>query len=194
MSAPARLVRNGSAPRALLAGHTSVWNAFSPPSAHSAFLRRNAKDLPRQLQALAILLPRRGYATETSTSTGGGPHFPPPGFNAEEAKNPLPKDESRESKLASTTKASEEASEQISAAVAEVKEEISKESATGEAKTTAMEKLSLNELATDKAAVTENEEKKVADAKKEPKKLSLMQKIKREALHYWDGTKLLATE
>lgn len=169
-------------------------DAFSPSSAHSAFLRRNAKGLPPQLQALAILLPRRGYATETSTAAGTGAAFPPPGFNAEEAKKPLSKDGSKESKTSSTTKASEKAAGKAAEAVAEVKAEISKETATGVAKTSAMERLSLNELATDKAAVTEDEGKKVADPKKEQKKLTLMQKIKREVLHYWDGTKLLATE
>ena len=35
---------------------------------------------------------------------------------------------------------------------------------------------------------------KVAETKKETKKLTLGQKIKKEAQHYWDGTKLLATE
>ena len=32
------------------------------------------------------------------------------------------------------------------------------------------------------------------EVKKEEKKLTVMQKIKKEVLHYWDGTKLLATE
>ncbi|KYK57299.1 hypothetical protein DCS_04307 [Drechmeria coniospora] len=34
----------------------------------------------------------------------------------------------------------------------------------------------------------------VAKADKEPKKLTLWQKVKKEARHYWDGTKLLAAE
>lgn len=39
------------------------------------------------------------------------------------------------------------------------------------------------------------EAKKVADEpKKEAKKLTVGQKIKKEVQHYWDGTKLLATE
>lgn len=53
-----------------------------------------------------------------------------------------------------------------------------------------MEDRSLAELAADKAT----HDKKLGDPKKEPKKLTLMQKVKREVLHYWDGTKLLATE
>lgn len=37
-------------------------------------------------------------------------------------------------------------------------------------------------------------EKKVIEEKKDGKKLTIGQKIKKEAQHYWDGTKLLATE
>lgn len=43
--------------------------------------------------------------------------------------------------------------------------------------------------------VTKAEEKKAGEeAKKEAKKLTIGQKIKKEVQHYWDGTKLLATE
>lgn len=34
----------------------------------------------------------------------------------------------------------------------------------------------------------------MAEEKKETKKLTIGQKIKKEVQHYWDGTKLLATE
>jgi LETM1 and EF-hand domain-containing protein 1 len=37
-------------------------------------------------------------------------------------------------------------------------------------------------------------EKKAVEEKKDSKKLTIGQKIKKEAQHYWDGTKLLATE
>lgn len=37
-------------------------------------------------------------------------------------------------------------------------------------------------------------DKNVAEEKKVTKKLTIGQKIKKEAQHYWDGTKLLATE
>ncbi len=162
--------------------------AFTPSSAHTAFLRRNAKDLPPQLQALALLLPNRGYATETSTTGGGGPAFPPPGFNTEEAKKPLPKDESKArspAKVASDIAAS--VKEHTTGAIPD-------NDVTGVEKTKAMENRSLAELAADKAAATHADEKKLGDAKKEQKKLTIMQKVKREILHYWDGTKLLATE
>ena len=61
-------------------------------------------------------------------------------------------------------------------------------------KAKATEDRSLNELAADKAAAAKAEEKKLGEAKKEQQKLTLWQKAKREAHHYWDGTKLLATE
>ena len=57
-----------------------------------------------------------------------------------------------------------------------------------------MENRSLNELAADKTAAAKAEEKTQVESKKEQPKLSLWGKVKREAHHYWDGTKLLATE
>lgn len=56
--------------------------------------------------------------------------------------------------------------------------------------------MSVAELAANKAAAATNklDEAKVAKAEKEQKKLTLWQKVKKEARHYWDGTKLLATE
>ena len=51
------------------------------------------------------------------------------------------------------------------------------------------------ELAANKAAAANKvDEAKVAKAEKEQKKLTIWQKVKKEAHHYWDGTKLLATE
>lgn len=47
--------------------------------------------------------------------------------------------------------------------------------------------------ATSKSSATP-EDKKVTEAKKDAKKLTIGQKIKKEVQHYWDGTKLLATE
>ena len=162
--------------------------AFTPSSAHSAYLRRNARDLPPQMRALALLLPRRGYATETSTSGGGPSNFPPPGFNAEEAKKPFPQDESKKS---ASSKVASDVTSSVTDQTMGVKEE---GEITGVPKTKAMEDRSLNELAADKAAVAKLEEKKLAETKKDQPKLSLWGKVKKEAHHYWDGTKLLATE
>lgn len=189
MSASARAVQNASARQTLRTGaFLPLRNTFTPSPAHSAFLRRNATDLPPQLRALAILLPRRGYATETSTSGGAGSGFPPPGFNAEQAKKPLPPDESKKS---STSKVASDVASSVTDQTTAGKAE---GQVTGVAKTKAMEDRSLNELAADKAAAAKVEEKKLAESKKEQPKLSLWGKVKREVHHYWDGTKLLATE
>ena len=162
--------------------------AFTPSSAHYALLRRTTRDLPPQLRALAVLLPRRGYATETSTTGPGGSGFPPPGFNAEQAKKPLPPDESKKAP------ASQVASDVTSSITGQTTAGKLEGGVTGVEKTTAMEDRSLNELATDKATAARAEEKQLGEAKKEQAKLTLWQKAKREAHHYWDGTKLLATE
>ncbi len=52
----------------------------------------------------------------------------------------------------------------------------------------------LKELSTEQAATEDHSEKKIEERKKEGKKLTLWQKVKKELVHYWDGTKLLGTE
>lgn len=59
-------------------------------------------------------------------------------------------------------------------------------------KTKAVEDHTLTELATEKAAKAKIEEAKAG--KKDEKKLSIGKKVLKEIQHYWDGTKLLATE
>jgi LETM1 and EF-hand domain-containing protein 1, mitochondrial len=121
-------------------------------------------------------------ATDTSTSSGSAANYPPPGFNAEQAKKPLPKDEQSKSK---------EKSEKSASALPDVS--IPRDEATSHAPTRASEKQTLTELAAEKAAA----DTKKAIAKKEEEKkqkLTLWQKVKKEAHHYWDGTKLLVAE
>ncbi|KAL1954621.1 hypothetical protein VTO42DRAFT_862 [Malbranchea cinnamomea] len=136
--------------------------------------RPKQSDLP----ALAILLPRRGYATEPSTSTGPGvsPSFPPPGFNAEQAKKPLPRDVAQR-------------------AAAEVAPKVATE--TPSPSTPKEEPAKVKDIKTapdvHPSAEAETPEKK-AVGEKEEKKLTLGQKIMHELHHYWDGTKLLAAE
>ena len=146
--------------------------------------------MPPHLRAVAILIPRHAYSTETSTSSTGGNAFPPPGFNAEQAKKPLQKTESS----SKTTDEVEKETDEISAQIEEIRAEMSKKDAAGVPKTAAMADMSLTELAANKAIADKAEAAKLAKAEKEVKKLTLWQKVKREALHYWDGTKLLATE
>lgn len=169
-------------------GASALRTSLSSPPAHSAFLRCGIRDLPPHLQPLGILLPRRNYGTETSNSNVGGAGFPPPGFNAEKAKKPLPRGESKQP-------ATSEGAFDAAASIAEdTTGGVSKARATGAAKTKAMEDRSLAELATDKAASAQVEENDLVEAKKDTKKLTIAQKVKKEMLHYWDGTKLLATE
>lgn len=108
-------------------------------------------------------MPQRGYATEQSTSNSSQ-NYPPPGFNAEQAKKPL----------------SQEQSAQAQQAVAK--------NQTTDAQT---------ETSKPQSSVTDSkgnpEDQKLVE-KKSTKKLTLGQKVKKELQHYWDGTKLLATE
>ena len=135
-------------------------------------LARNARNVALRNPAVALLVPVRHFTAPETRSHGGPPSGPPPGFNAEAAKKPLP------TTGAETAKAS---SQKDSAAETEKKSEATK---------TATKDASLNQL----AAQTDAALAKKEDAKKEEKKLTLVQKIKKEVLHYWDGTKLLATE
>ncbi|KAK4990460.1 LETM1 domain-containing protein ylh47 [Elasticomyces elasticus] len=146
---------------------------------------RRSQYLPRQLPALAILVPYRRLNTETSTPVGSN-NFPPPGFNAEQAKKPLPQ-EPKGSKEPTPT--SSDRSSENQSSVPDIS--IPKNAASSTAPTKANEKLAIAELT---GGTTKPEEKKAVEKKKEEKKLTLKQKIMKEIHHYWDGTKLLATE
>ncbi|KAI4141564.1 MAG: hypothetical protein LQ341_003488 [Variospora aurantia] len=186
MSAPARSVRQGVRNQ-VLRNNSSVLsrNASSLSFTRSAFFHSNIRHLPPQQQILAVLHRRHPYSTETSTHGGTGAEFPPPGFNAEEAKKPLPPDESKKPSGKPSSDAAASVTEQTTKGASQAH-------ATGVPKTKAMRDKSLEELVADKAAATKAEH--AAEAKKEQKKLTIMQKVKREIQHYWDGTKLLATE
>ena len=137
-------------------------------AASAANLRLNGRGLPSHVQALAILVPQyRGYATDPSTSNSSSSEsFPPPGFNAEQAKKPIKKDEAPPSA-------------------------VSQQTDNPNAKKSSVTVQSSKESGANRVAMTE-EEKKVSEKKN--KKLTIGQKIKKEVQHYWDGTKLLATE
>lgn len=140
--------------------------------ASQAQLGRHSRALALQNSAIALLIPVRSLSTDTHTSGRGVPSGPPPGFNAEKAKSPIPR-EGKPKDTDATGKAS------VSADAAGAKPTAAAESSE--------EPASLTELAAEKAV-----EKK--ESKKEEKKLTLGQRIKKEVLHYWDGTKLLAAE
>ena len=141
------------------------------------------RPIPSYQPALAILLPRRGYATDTTPH--GGDSGPPPGFDINEAKKPLPKEESKKSAQTPS--------------ISELKKDedmnMSRSEPSAVDKTSARKEATLTEVAAEKAAATTKAEEKQVEAKQEErKKLTIGQKIKKEIQHYWDGTKLLATE
>ncbi|KAJ5119073.1 hypothetical protein N7476_011425 [Penicillium atrosanguineum] len=153
-----RLVRSTTALRPNLAARTRA-SALGPASiAAASSLLFNGRGMPSTVSALAILIPQRGYATEQSTSNSTQ-SYPPPGFNAEQAKKPIPVDQAQSQTGAPATKSDVAPVSKVSA----------------------------------QSSATKNEDQKVA-AKKDAKKLTLGQKVKKELQHYWDGTKLLATE
>lgn len=119
-----------------------------------------------QVPAIALLIPHRSLNTDHHRPDSSSP---PPGFNTEQAKKPLPKDENSaaNSKGASTDGTNVESKP-----------------------ATTPEEAKMNEMAAKRAEVTEKAEL----MKKEEKKLTLWQKVKKEARHYWDGSKLLAAE
>ncbi|CAJ2499901.1 Uu.00g027540.m01.CDS01 [Anthostomella pinea] len=140
----------------------------------SAYLGRQTRTLPAELTARALLIPLRSISTERHTA---GPNDgPPPGFNAEQAKKPLSKDASAGDQKASESKSK---SSEATPTAEPTQPTIGEPSA---------EPKSLSELAARKQSDVEKKEEK------QGKKLTLVQKIKHEIQHYWDGTKLLGTE
>ncbi|KAJ5210432.1 hypothetical protein N7491_010239 [Penicillium cf. griseofulvum] len=154
------LVRGTPAFRSALISRSRC-SALSPASVAARGLLQNGRNLPSQVSALAILIPQRGYATEQSTSNNSSQNYPPPGFNAEQAKKPISQDQATQSQ--STAEKTQPTETQPAVSKSGV---VSK---------------------------TNPEDQKLAE-KKSAKKLTLGQKVKKELQHYWDGTKLLATE
>ncbi|KAK1972226.1 LETM1-domain-containing protein [Colletotrichum sublineola] len=149
--------------------------ALSSLGVSSAVLGRNARHLPRRVTALALLVPVRHLGTDHHNH--GQPSGPPPGFNVAEAKKPLPKEST------SAAKSDLKATNGSSNAAQNEKSSSTDASAADKAESNA----SLSELAAAKGTSAEAE-------KNAKDKLTLWQKVKKEAHHYWDGTKLLATE
>lgn len=132
--------------------------------------------LPRQIPAIAVLIPARHVSTEPHRHHDSG--IPPPGFNAEEAKKPLPRESDKPAPKQTSTEASgpsASAKETTLAQEAAAEEQLKRKQAAG-------------------VPVEKSEMEVKAEEKEEKKKLTMMQKVKKEARHYWDGTKLLAAE
>ncbi|GAB0132782.1 hypothetical protein EsDP_00001208 [Epichloe bromicola] len=122
-----------------------------------------------QVSALAVLIPMRHVSTEHHRPDSH--NGPPPGFNVELAKKPLPKEKSGAEAKGS------DASTSLAGA--------------GQPDTTKAE-AEMTDLAAKKETLAQ--EKELTKADKQEKKLTIWQKVKKEAQHYWDGSKLLATE
>lgn len=130
--------------------------------------------------AIRILIPLRTLQTETQSSSAH--NFPPPGFDPKKAINSAPKQEQQRSQQKATSSLEKENTI------------IPKSGPTAHPKTPAQDVQTVSELAADKAQLTTEEKKVIAKKEEEKKKLTLWQKIKKEAVHYWDGTKLLGFE
>ena len=151
---------------------------------------QRAARLPRQMPAVAILLPRRTISTETSTGHGGDGNGPPPGFNLEQAKRPPPKESEKHTATSKPSSSSPKASDQKAADI-----NIPTNKPSERAPTKAEEARSLSELQAEREAEADRAEGKQALERKEEKKnMTIWQRVKHEVMHYWDGTKLLATE
>ena len=150
------------------------------------------KSRPRQYApSIALLLSKRRVSTDTNASSGNRADLPPPGFNADKARESSLK----EGRPHSSTEPKQKKPADGKATSEKIKSlEFPKDGPTAHAKTKAEEQMSVSELATTKAAKEKSEGKGLSDAKKEKKKLTLMEKVKKEIAHYWDGTKLLAVE
>lgn len=141
-----------------------------------AAVQRQAR-LPRQASVIALLAPHRFNSTDTSNRTGDG-NYPPPGFNADQAKKPL-----NQTSAASQPKKADNASSPPDVG-------IPANQPTEHPPTASEETQTLNVL-DDKVKAHEKATEKKAEEKKT---MTLRQKIMHEIHHYWDGTKLLGTE
>jgi LETM1 and EF-hand domain-containing protein 1 len=127
------------------------------------------RPVPKNVSAIAILLPYRSFQTETSQSTPNG-SYPPPGFDPKQLKGSQQTDTPE-------------------------KTTIPKTGPTVHPKTPAQDAQTISELGSEKAALEAGADKKaIAKKEEEKKKLTLWEKVKHEAAHYWDGTKLLGFE
>lgn len=137
--------------------------------------------MPKNVSAIAILLPYRSFQTETSQTNTQG-NYPPPGFNPNQGSKPV------------HTKEKDAIQQKVDTPL-EKDTIIPKTGPTANPKTVAQDAQTMSELASEKAnAETDAEKKAIAKKEEVKKKLTVWEKIKHEAAHYWDGTKLLGFE
>lgn len=138
------------------------------PALISRHLARNA-----QIPAIALLVPARYIGTEHHRQDAQS-STPPPGFNAEQAKKPIPKESSEAAKSDGQTQDS------------------TKATASSNGPDTTKAEAEMTEVAVKKQDLAKDKE--ITKKEKDEKKLTIWQKVKKEARHYWDGSKLLAAE
>ncbi|KAF1946241.1 LETM1-domain-containing protein [Clathrospora elynae] len=143
---------------------------------------RAHRPMLRSSPAIRILIPLRALQTET-TSSSSAQNYPPPGFDSKQASKPPLKQEQKPQEKPRPLLAKEDTI-------------ITKTGATAHPKTPAQDVHTMTELSVEKSAAGTKEEKKII-AKKDAelkKNLTLWAKVKKELVHYWDGTKLLGFE
>ena len=140
--------------------------------------------------SVALLLSKRYLTTDTNTSSRGRVDFPPPGFNTNKAKKPTQKEE----QTTASTRTGQKSADTNAEAETLKHVKFPKDGSTAHAKTKAEEQVSASELVGSKVVAEKTEGKNLTDPKKEKKKLTLVEKVRKEIAHYWDGTKLLAVE
>ena len=158
---------------------TTLGSIFRSRPFTSAVARRSVLNSRSSLTPIAFFIHRQAYGTDAPTSSSSSAPLPPPGFNAEQAKKPVKK----------TEQDVERGSSEIDKAIKNIQAEMESATATGEPKTISTLHNGLTELAAEKA-----EAAKIVEKGPDAKKLTIWQKVKHEVRHYWDGTKLLATE
>lgn len=131
---------------------------------------RTLRQTPSDRSVMGLCKGHRLLSTETSTPTPGAP-IPPPGFNVNGAKKPIPVGRNP-------------ITPQETIAASSAKVDIS-------SPTTVTTSPELQGTTT--ITPTPGTEKGVQE-KKDEVKHTLWQKVKREIAHYWDGTKLLGAE
>ncbi|KAH7179147.1 LETM1-like protein-domain-containing protein [Fusarium flagelliforme] len=170
MSASSNVARRAVARNPLM-GNARALSRGVTPAILGRHVSRHAK-----IPAIALLIPRSmstDHHRPDPSSSG-----PPPGFNAEQAKKPLPKDGSGSMVAKKEDKKLEKNPNDTSV--------LKSADAPASAKADTEQVVATNEGVMEKSDA--------AQKAKEEKKLTLWEKVKKEAHHYWDGSKLLAAE
>jgi len=154
---------------------------------HGARLAPRRGRGPQQLIDLAVLVARRKLNTQTTSSQPST--YPPPGFNQAKAEKPVTSGSRQATASSERSNISKKEAVNLHNDV-----KVSAEKPSEHAPTKASAGLALTEMGSKQVTVENMGELGLEKKKETEKKLTLGQKIMREVHHYWDGTKLLATE